>query len=169
MNKQATQILHLGILFGIIAVLSDFLLGPLAPMNWVALGGSFLLVAASILIQVAGTLPKPEKPPLPAGGGEDEFQLLGSLIEKVLVRHDQEANATLYRRLRALGLAAVAAKTRQSNAEVREIAESDPGTIRALVADPTLHELLTWTGDTTPPLSASKISDLLWKIEVFSR
>lgn len=169
MNKQATQVLHLGILFGIIAVFSDFLFGQLAPMNWIALEVSFLLIAASILMQVAGTLPKAERSPLPAANGEDEFQLLGSLVERVLVRQDQEASAILYRRLRALAVAAVATKTRQSNAEVRELAENDPAAIKAIVTDPALHELLTWTGDTAPPLGVSDVADLLSRIEVFSR
>lgn len=165
MNKLVTQILHLGIIFGIAAIFLEFFLMRLAPLDWIALGGSFLFVAALILDSLTRLIPKEESKHAPAHQGEDEFQHLETLIERALYRGEHEAVYILGQRLRSMALGAVAARARLSKRELDTLAEKDPEALKSVVKDEHLIRLLAEDGQTAKAVSRREVQELLSKIE----
>lgn len=168
MNRQIAQVLQLGIIFTVIVVFLDVLLGQLPILVWLGLGVTFFFVAVAILDLVASLVSK-EKPRLDSKHEKyDELQYLSEVVDRAANRNEHESLEVLSEKLRSIALGAVAVRTKLSKEEILELANDNPSFLLAVVKDEQIAKAL-GRNAVLEVANRDQIESLLSKIEVWSR
>jgi len=165
MNKKASEVLQLGIVFGVIVIFLDFFLIPLPVLNWLALGVAFLFVSAIILQSVASLVPRQSQIVPSPPEKSDELDDLAEVVERAYGKDHSESSDALTEKLRSIAINAAAAKTRLSKKEVMDLAEKDPASLARMLNDEKLSSLLAEGYHGHERLKYSQINQLLIRIE----
>jgi len=169
MNRQATQILELGLFFAGAVIILDLLLAQLPVLDWLALGLFFLLVAAAILGSVARAVPKQTGKSISLQQKEDEFQHLADLVNAALYEHDKGSLRILSRHIQSLALGTIAARTRLPKRQILELAKNDKQSLQAIVQDEEMIRCLAGFQPQGEAPSKKEFEEMLSKIEGWSR
>lgn len=165
MNKETSEILQLGVVFGVIAIFLDLFLIPLPVLNWLALGVAFLFVSVIILLRVASLVPMQSRSVCSRPEKSDELDDLTEVVERAYGKHQSESIDVLTDKLRSIAINTAAAKTRLSKKEVMDLAEGDPASLARMLDDEELSSLLAEGYHGHERLKYSQVNHLLMKIE----
>ena len=165
MNKETSEILQLGVVFGVIAVFLDLFLIPLPVLNWLALGVAFLFVSVIILQSVASLVPRQTRIISSPPEKSDELDDLTEVIGRAYGKNQNESIDVLTDKLRSIAINTVAAKTRFSKKEVMDLAANDPAFLARMLNDEQLSSLVAEGYHRHERLNYSQVNQLLMKIE----
>jgi membrane protein implicated in regulation of membrane protease activity len=168
MNRQAAQILQLGLFFAGGVIFLDLLLTQLPDLDWLVLSLVFLLAAVAILGSVTSVVPRQTGRSISLQQRENEFQRLANVVNAAVYGHDKGSLRVLSEHVKALALGALAARTRLSKKEILELAENDKQSLQAIVQDEEMMRYLAGYQAHDEAPSEKKFEEMLSKIEGWS-
>jgi hypothetical protein len=164
MNKQATQILQLGVFLSALVVFLDIFLMQLPVLDWLGLGVAFFFVAILIL-DLTAQLAHQEKHPATSKHQEhDELEWLEELADRAVHGHHPESINVLSERLRSLAITTVAARKRLTRKELQELADNDPKSLDSIVKDAQMVKLLARNASALKTGSRLEFEELISRI-----
>jgi hypothetical protein len=177
MNERITEIIQLGIVFGVVVVFLDAFL-PRVPsiagaseslkvLSWMALSLAFFFVAVLIVESVMKLVPIESQRSTPNTVPQDELQHLSRIIYRAIERQDQEAQSLLVEKLRSIVQSNLAAGMNLSRREIAELAEQGSLSLPGVVNDQQMLELL--ANKVPKSVGRQQVDQLLSKIEGLSR
>jgi len=163
MNKQASELLQLGVIFGIIVVVVDLFFIPYPVLNWLALSVAFFFVSAIILDSVSRLVARQSRHATSAPSGTDELDYLTDVVERAIGSDQHESMEILRDKLKSIAVSTLAARTRESKDEVLELASR--GLLGKTLKDEELLQLMSANHSAAGPLNYRRVNELLTRIE----
>lgn len=169
MNREAKQILELGMFFAGAVITLDVLLIQIPVLDWFALGVVFCLAAALIVVSIARSVPWERRRAISISQTRSELQHLADIVDAAVYGGDRTSSRILLEQIKSIVVGAIAVRTKLSKREILELAETHPENLRAVVRDDEIMMFLAGYQRFGDALSEKDLEGMLSKIQDWSR
>jgi hypothetical protein len=166
MNRATRSIIEIGIAYGVVVILIDFLLDRFSVLLWPTLS-IISVIFAIIMLNVIFDLTSGQKPVYPkttetsSQTVSDEVVRLQNTIERAIATH--ETQSVLVEKLRSVGLSLAAARMKLTREQFRALVDQNPKAANGIIKDQELLALL--SGGMLNLTDLQRIDTVLTKIE----
>jgi hypothetical protein len=162
MNRATRSIIEIGIAYGVVVILVDFLLDRFSVLLWPTLS-IISVIFAIVMLNILFDLTSGQKPVYPRTTETvpDEVVRLQNTIERAIATH--ETQSVLVEKLRSVGLSLAATRMKLTREQFGALVDQNPKAANEIIKDQELLALL--SGGMLNLTDLQRIDAILTKIE----